>query len=579
MNKNFRLHALYTLSIFSVLMRSAKGEHLLPIFTNLWYGTNDYSYDGVDACHVGIYVYDQFFASPMAVLEDFYNGCIWDHSTFKNTYNYTTKPSGFISTSTDDWNKITLDSNAAYMGTYQMLCTSASSGLKNTYSIIAIPYYECPTNVSTRLSYDNFTQEVGCTTTPMSCVADIVARDLNYTSIEFFGHVGLITDYMKPNPNVIQVLNNDDPGIHFSSLYGSGSFSDIGKYWGERYGLQQQFITRLPSDIATKIINEALDQEHYAFSYTILGYDYYPGGTTEHPYDCMFRCDSFVYFCYDAAGLKLQDSFSIYTVPFVIFDDFLCDANPIESCIIPAKSKNISLTIFDKKKYSDSYLASKKQVTKRNSSTATIEIFNALRPALITKDKQRELLPQLVNDYRQSKDEKTRELFARCLCFELKRMDPAEINSKIKPLLSDFLWQYQYLSEDNFFLAMWEATLKFYLKNPSCQWLHAYFSVNAETQNEKEQLMISYIDQQDSVIAQANLISGSQLSSLKTFSQERKCAYGKFFQLVYNQNKSLSNKERSLLELGLAEVKYPPDETTHPPLACRENLTVNWLNF
>jgi len=552
--------------MMTLLTRNAKSAHLLPLFTGLWYNAQSgYDYQGYDACSVVRYTYNELTSSPQELLSipTNYSFCTWDYDNINYYGNSTSMPGGFISNNYDDWEKILLDPNAAIKVTYGITCEDSGGAVWEYNKVTAAPFYECPPN--TRISWDNTTKEVGCTTTPTSCYADIVARDLNYSVIEFFGHVGLVTTSKISNPYVIQVLDNDDPGIYSTPLYGVGAFSDIGKYWGERYGVAQLFITWLSSTISIDIINEAFDQKYYSFTYTV-GYDYYPGVTQEHPYDCKFRCDSYIYHCYDAAGLKLQDSFNAFTVPFVIFDDFMCTANPMESCLIPGNfRKNSSMLLNKKGNFIPPFLVKNRSIEKSGVS-ATV-IFSQLRSALLTKEIQQKRIPVLVNKYQNIKNRNLTELFARCLCFELKKIKPNQIDATIKPLLSEFLLKYRSLADDNFALAMMENRLDFYLKNPSCQWLSAFSAVTTESQADKEEAMITYIDQQD-VVDQANLLSASRLTFFNFLSQKKKCEYGKLFQYEYLNNRFLSEREKNLLWLGLAEVKYPADKAIRPHSLC-----------
>ncbi len=548
-------------------MRGGKSEHVLPIFAGLWYDAqHGYNYEGYDACSVVLYTYNELTVTPQEQMPIPSNSsyCTWDYDNIEYYGNSTDMPSGFISGNHYDWEEILLDPNAAIKMTYQMNCKTAGGSIWTYNRITASPLYECPSN--TRISWDNATRETGCTTTPIPCLADIVARDLNMEGFTFLAHVGLVAGTKEENPDIMQVLNNNE-GIVFEPLYGAGSFSDVGEYWGERYGLEQQLLTRLPMDIAVDIINAGTNQKYYSFTYT-CSWDYYPGGGLTQPDNCKFRCDSFVYYCYDVVGLKLQDSFTyLLTYPFVIFNDFMCSANPVESCFMPGRNKYDSLTSLNQ---DDDFLCvSSLQNNAKiiNASSPALEIFSLLRPMLLTKSVQNEQLPGFVERYQQNANASIIELFVRCLCFELNKMSPFQIDYKIRPLLSDILWQHKYLSEDNFALTIMEKRLHFYAENPPCKWLNALITIKTETQEDKEEAMIAYIDQED-VVEQANLVSGSRLSSFQFLSQEKKCKYGKFFQHAYIHNESLSGRERRLLWLGLAEIKYPIDSSIQPAFKC-----------
>lgn len=570
----------YTQLFLSPLVQKTSGEHVLPEFTGLWYWderTNSPvygdtpDYQGNDACSIPFYTYGTVASSPEALMRTIprYSGCEWDYYSISFVTNYTDMPFGFISQNSDDWNNILLDPEAPLTKGYEMtgMCyvDDVDDNDDSTYIYARVaPFYDCPSN--TRLSYDNVTKERGCTTTPVPCLADIVARDLNVTGAGWLGHTGLISTYgVESTPQVLEVLYDEDKnisGIFIDPLYGEDSFSVATNYWGERYGLTDH--TRLSLDVATKIIETGTNQAQYQFTYTAL-WDYYAGGTTEHPDECKFRCDSFVYYSYDVGGsLKIVPDFWYPETPRTIFYDFLCGADPIQSCstfpMLPSEQDNFDLHKLEQTPDIES-----------KTTTMALEIFNVLRPVLLTKTAQREQLPRLISQYQQGRNVSLESLFVRCLCFELKDRDPAQIDNDVKPLISELLQKYKDFISDNFPLAIAEGNLSFYVENPPCKWLNAIFTVNAETQSDKETGMIDYIDQQTDVVEQADLVSSSRLSSLQTLSPEKRCEYGRFFQTAYHHDKTLSDKKRQILWLGMAEMKYPVDEAIPPHAACRSN--------
>lgn len=557
MSPAFRLSYIYFASFLSII-RQVNTEHALPIFAGLWYGrANSPDYD---ACGTFMHAYipAELSTSPLdsvKTLAPYYSDCTWDYANAVNDMNSTSMPYGFDYDSYNDWNKIILDPNAAVSIHYAISCIDSNGlPLHNKFLPWAYPKYDCPVN--TRNSYDNVTYEVGCTTTPTPCMGDIVGRDLSSNGLEGAGHVGLVTSYNVSNPTVIEILD-EPPRICYEPLYGNDSFSSADKYWGEKYGLGNN--TRISLNVAADIIMAGYEQTFYSVMYT-LGWAYYPGGTMDHPNDCLFRCDSFVYYCYESAGLKIQDSFTPYiTYPVTLFDDFLCSADPIGTCStqVERPHRKISETKNDLVPKNFSIL---------NVTTSVLEIFKILRPALMEKSLQQKILPNIIAKYKNT-DANISEIFVRCLCFELAKMSPAQVDSEIKFLLSDLLFKYKYLSRDNFLLILMKNTLRSYAEKPYSNWLSAFFALKSETQADKERNMIAYVDQQE-VVEQAHLVSASRMSSLKSLSQEKTCAYGSFFQKAYHHPKLFTQEEKILLRLGLNEMRYPVDDVNVLNFSC-----------
>ena len=573
MNTNFRLFSSYTLSIFAILARKATGEHKLPEFKGVWYDL--VSRDGLDSCGAEKYEYYNSFASSpceyLAMIFSLYSGCVWDYSSCYNEESYSNMPAGFISNNPEDWNKILLNSSNPVSGRYNMsmIC---ENDLTYSCSSLLDPFYDCPPN--TRLSYDNVTMEIGCTTTPTPCLADVVGRDLDSAGISMFGHVGLVASYKVSNPNIIQVLTDPD-AIRLQPLYGTGSFTEESQYWGERYGIEDNL--RLSFTVASSIIQSGFDQTLYSFTYT-LDMNYYPGGTSQHPTDCMFRCDSFVYYCYESMNLRIQPTFidpitqTVY--PVTLYNEFKCSADPAEYCSSYTTERSTDTKLLKNMSNADFYNQKGKFDTAKNTTTV-IKILESLRHIFSTKATQRAQLPTLFEKYQGDSSASMRELFARCVCFELSKINPSKIESRVRLLLSDLLWQHKYLSNDNFLLALMENTVSFYLENPRCDWLSALFAVKAETQADKEVGMIAYVDQQEDVTDKANLVTASKFSSLSTLTDEKRRAYGSLFQRAYT-DQSLSERGKKLLWLSLSEMKTPITETmSSAKFFQKSNATIN----
>ena len=139
-------------------------------------------------------------------------------------------------------------------------------------------------------------------------------------------------------------------------------------------------------------------------------------------------------------------------------------------------------------------------------------------------------------------------------------MRPDQIDHSVKSLLLNLLLAYKKLMSDNFSLATITNGVRFFYDNPLCRWPNAYFTVNSESQYEKETKIISFIDEHPTAVEQAHLISATRLSLFKSLSQRKKCEYGGLFFYAYNREPSLSNGDKKILMLGLAEMGYPRKE-------------------
>jgi len=276
------------------MSKKSLGEHVLPEYHQGWF-YSDAIDNGLDSCGVSAYSYINlsYDARDYYVLCTSNLACSWNGEFIDIIYDPSKIPPGFISQNTNDWQQIALQpgSIVAAYHTFEVECENGESYVCGSW---VYPFYTCPSN--SRVSYDNLTMEIGCTTTPTPCVADIVGRDLGSDGAEFFGHVGLVTTFGKANPTVLEALNgtNTEPskiGIVLDPLYGDNSFVTQTKYWGSRYAPGN--FMRLPLALASQVIQAGIDQQQYLFNYTI-GWFYYPGGTEEYPDSCEFRCDSFV---------------------------------------------------------------------------------------------------------------------------------------------------------------------------------------------------------------------------------------------------------------------------------------------
>lgn len=562
----FSLSRLVMPYAYILFLKEALGEHVLPVFEDLWYGWSDY--DGVDACGQNYCQYYYLASSPIDALKSSLvnsSDCSWDYdgaSISVSSY----VPECFIGSSAD-WDEILMDSNTAETQIYHVNCINSEGVVLYGQQVSVNPFYGCPGDA--RLSFDNETLAEGCTTTPMPCLADVVARDLSLPGVSAYGHVGFVASAGSSNPQVLEIKGIPFSRIRFIPLYGENSFSEADNFWGIKYGVENN--TRITYDQAIDVLDAGLDQMNYKFTYTFR-FEYYPGGTEEHPYDCKFRCDSFVYYCYDQAGLKLQNSFANGTYPKDIFADLVCGPGADQFCpVLSSEVSSVSKTA-DPATNVQPIIFESSENTRQNDSSQRrkMDIFVALRDIFADPQIQKAELPNLVKQYQQSDDLDLRELFVRCLCFELSAISVNAIDEEIKPILAELLWEYKQNISDNFALALVNKQLSFFVEHPICRWLPVYFSLVTDNQDEKEQKLMQFIDDHSSVAEQAGLISASRLTATSKISVEKRCRYGKLFQHHYNHNNSLSKSDKTLLKIGLWELKtHSVNERIPPSKVCR----------
>ncbi|MCR9192292.1 MAG: hypothetical protein NXI01_06480 [Gammaproteobacteria bacterium] len=567
-------------------------EHVLPKHVpGLWYAKP--TYQGVDACGIDFYTYD------LATLENWCVGYFKDHSPCKdicddeedcrpicgdNTYTIesdSSYPLGFISTNPNDWNTIIQNPTAAKPSIVSIVartCNTSSHRYEDHYGhyhVRLYPFYDCPDG--TRLSHDNVTLEVGCTTTPVPCLADVAGRSAlpNDALMSQAGDIALVASSKEPNPLIMEIAHDGaTPSIAFNALYGNNSFSSKTYYWGERYqppSKTDKAPMRMSLSTAWRIIEKGSDQKFYNLTYT-FGWGHYPGGTSEHEANCMFRSDTFVEHCYRAAGINIEYGLDPLPLPRTIFYAFQCSANPPEYCSVMVDAQYYNDELDDRAAtvspealtHTLQHIPDKTQHT----TTPALDIFNVIRPMLATKEKQRIYLTALIEKYEASKNIKEQELFARCLCFELKHKQPSDIDTEVKNLLSNMLWRHRHLLDKNFPLAIMNNNLKFFTKKPHCSWLDAFFTVSSETKESKREQMVNYVASEPDVTRKAHFVSASQLS----LTIEEKCTYGRLFQKVYHQKPPLSDNKRKLLSLGIAALNthsLNEEAPVHP--SCQSN--------
>ncbi len=227
-------------------------------------------------------------------------------------------------------------------------CKPNEGGLPDVKTFTIYPSYSCPPSSS----YASLETDQGCyTSTKVTCSADVLGRDLNtsITPLQGLGHVGLSlgetlcpsdqTECMEPDASpltsaVAEVLTEVDPSrqsvVHMDSV--TSFINATPHFWGDKYDLPNHQVTN--NDFGN-ILFALVPQYNLPSEYTYF-WGYAPAGIfLEYSVDPTsgnvttlltlfpgkFRCDSFVYYCYEAAGLKIP--YSGIRTPSSIYDAFI----------------------------------------------------------------------------------------------------------------------------------------------------------------------------------------------------------------------------------------------------------------
>ncbi|OGT65214.1 MAG: hypothetical protein A3J38_04755 [Gammaproteobacteria bacterium RIFCSPHIGHO2_12_FULL_45_9] len=310
-------------------------EHVLPVFSGYWYTNAAHNY--IDACGTDYWIYtDKIYGTAksvgtllltdMLINNPYYSTCCqggpctWSepfHIKYPSEY-----PPDFPSYGYDfhqDWPTISAQPNAPIVLLLDKRGNAPGNSNHSMYdcrmAVFIYPSYICPPgsrfSVSDTIDPEN---AYGCTTTPILCEADVVARNLSSTGFEGLGHTAIMRGL-----DVLEVLDETDSapaGIYQHTLT---SFKAANQYWGAKFTTNANFTFGLSFELSYAVVHAGLTQMAYPFEYTLFPF-YHPGSPTEPAH---FRCDTFVQYCYETgAGLTL------YTPTLAITPSGLFDALP-----------------------------------------------------------------------------------------------------------------------------------------------------------------------------------------------------------------------------------------------------------
>jgi hypothetical protein len=311
-----------------------EGSMIDPQFSGEWRESSDVVFTGFDACGAEVYSYQNKQSRSVKdvaqsiISEENREDCSWQKAEFTEIVPLKERPEDYPA-DTLSWEEITKNSNNPVTQVWSKTCTNIEGRVLDKKQIFLSPIYICPQN--TRHSVDIINNRIGCSTTPDTCAADVVGRDLKYPGVSWAGHVGMTV----PGWGVLEVLN-DAQVIHTDH-----SFDDFRNqpseypYWGDVYDVSNS--PSLTEEQALQILTIGFKQAEYDPAYTFSA-DYQPGGKEEilsfNPNHnqlelvqsikrAVFRCDTFVDYAYLAgAGLQIIESFQLI-LPVTTYKNFI----------------------------------------------------------------------------------------------------------------------------------------------------------------------------------------------------------------------------------------------------------------
>lgn len=330
--------------IFSILIVPITyAEKVYPVHTGNWY-SGELMIKNIDSCSRIFWTYQEKAQNRSAIINQtfahlpIHTDCNWSPPEFESFS--TSIPSDFPNFNISDYQTL-ISTGSPQPEHWKAVCRRDGDEAGENYIIdqvshIIFPMYECPVNSRITGDYSTTVPALICSTTPDVCFSDVVGRDLDSSGLGMLGHVGLTSgsnlDAWVDGNFVVEVLNNDKV-ININTL-SSFEHSGSGKYWGEVYGLSD--LTFIDLHQASDAVLAGLDQRKFNPSYTLTSH-WQEGGldrgavldrTIDQPIiqqtikRAMFRCDTFVNFCYKK-GFNVTIPKSSITLPKTTYESFL----------------------------------------------------------------------------------------------------------------------------------------------------------------------------------------------------------------------------------------------------------------
>lgn len=277
----------------------------MPEFANQWYDSTEGN-PTFNSCYIPQFNYHFKAISKDSLIEEFaanlpqHDSCRWLNQPPITIPQMV--PDDFP-TSNGDYYEVSKPNDAPKVEMWNFYCQDNNNQIIDSAVLFTKPTYRCPRNTAIKNSeYGRF-----CSTEPGVCMADVVGRNLDYPGLGWLGHTGLIKSNQTDQTAFVLEVLNERPVIQLNPLT---TFKTRSPYWGAVYGLES--LEMIEANKATSAFQAGVNQIQFDPEYTLTA-QWREGRYTLRPvYDesqhrlilergiirGMFRCDTFVNFCY-----------------------------------------------------------------------------------------------------------------------------------------------------------------------------------------------------------------------------------------------------------------------------------------
>lgn len=357
MRRSFvKSNLLFVLITLIMPIAYATPSAVLPVYNNFWYTDADVSGQNESTCQPNqlTYTYTNKF-NTLSQIEQYivaslpkHTDCVWQPFNFVRGDRV---PLDFPGNNEDYAN---VSQTEPPTMTWSAFCNDDQTRVIDYKDGNLYPSYTCPKG-SIYFYPDDKTEGRCYAYKDISCLGDVVGRDLDAPIISTAGHVGVTVsidtiDQAKENlSSVIAEVLNKTPSIQFNSLT---SFKNaVPNYWGAKYDLPSYQPITVNQVIAMYLLG--IEQARFEPTYTFSWF-WYPGGpATKYIFDLdtmswvkklviehgRFRCDAFVYYLYqEGAGMRIP--YSSLMTPKTLYDAFLSTRNEDPALLLHSHNYN-----------------------------------------------------------------------------------------------------------------------------------------------------------------------------------------------------------------------------------------------
>ena len=190
---SYKLFLYLSLAAFST---ASQAKHALPVFSGKWYTKVEYSY--LDACSKIHFNYDNLVDSPTEnIVENIIKNknprsdCRWTSPQMSTTIHAHIWTIDFPGNE-EDWRQFLDNSSYKDEQFWSSECKDKNKKTIDWADVVFHPKYECPKGsrfASKNSKIGDESDSYGCSTTPGTCISDVVGRDLNVVGL---GAVGML---------------------------------------------------------------------------------------------------------------------------------------------------------------------------------------------------------------------------------------------------------------------------------------------------------------------------------------------------------------------------------------------------